>query len=373
MAAPEGVATSACAADGILLAHRAFRMDRTRLTTRAPRSWQLTRGQISLGALLVFLAYFVQLVGPIRGLAGLVTSVSAAAAAAERVHELLQEQPTMTAASRPVPLPPATGRVELRNVTFTYPTRQAATLRDVSLTIHPGETVAVIGHSGGEKSTIGKLLLGFYQCDSGKIEIDGVSVAHADPQRVRERFAVVLQETMLLDATVRENLLWAVPDATSQQVNRAVDDSGLASVVATLPQGIDSPVGQRGRQLSGGERQRVAIARAMLRDAPFVILDEPTTGLDPQTAQRVLEPLRRLISGRTALIISHDPATVALAERVVRIDDGTLREVDPAQPDPVGAHPVAADPVEASADMTPSPDTSAKIFSLQERLDRMKA
>lgn len=292
-------------------------------------SWQLTRGEVTLGALLVFMAYFAQLVAPVRGLSGLFTSMSASAASAERVVELLQEEPHVKPPASPVPLPPSTGHVELKNVSFTYPTRDKPVLRDLSLDIEPGTTVAVTGESGQGKSTVMKLLLGFYAPSNGSVTVDGVSVTAADLDEVRSRYAVVLQETLLFDGSVRDNLMWAVPDATPEQLERAITDSDLSSVLARLPDGLDSQVGQRGRGLSGGERQRLAIARAMLRDAPIVILDEPTTGLDRETAQRVLEPLQRLAEGRTTIIISHDSAAIDLADRVVRIAGGVAVEQEP--------------------------------------------
>jgi ATP-binding cassette subfamily B protein len=288
--------------------------------------WELTAGHITLGGLLAFLVFLSQLYGPVQGLGSLSTSLFAAAAAAERIIELLDEQPTVTAPEHPIPLGRPHGQLRLERVSFAYPDTTTDVLRQVSFTTLPGQTTAIVGASGAGKTTLMKLLLRFYDPTSGRIMLDGTDLRHVDPDELRANIAIVLQETLLLDGTIADNIRAGRPDASEDQLVRAAKAADAHDFISALPEGYDTRVGQRGRLLSGGQRQRIAIARAMVRDAPILLLDEPTTSLDADATQRILTPLRRLITGRTTIIISHNLLTVTDADQIIYIEHGRVTE-----------------------------------------------
>lgn len=291
--------------------------------------WELSNGRISIGGLLAFVAYLTQLYGPIQGAGQLMNSVYSASASAERVIELLDEAPAVADPHHPVRLSGIRGRVSFDNVSFRYPGAAEPALDEVSLTVAAGETVAIVGASGAGKSSLAKLLLRFDDPTSGSVTIDGVDLRHITAQDLSRGVAAVLQETLVFDGTVRENIRWGRPEATDDDIIAAARAADADTFIRQLPNGYDTRVGQRGRLLSGGQRQRLAIARAMIRDAPILLLDEPTTGLDAEATQRVLQPLRRLMTGRTTIIISHDLLTVADADRIVYLEHGRIAACGP--------------------------------------------
>jgi ATP-binding cassette, subfamily B, bacterial len=287
-------------------------------------TWALTRGDLTLGGLLVFLGYLTQLYGPIRDLSRLSNTIFAAAAGAERVIELLEERPTVVDRPGAAPLDAVRGRVELRDVTFRYPGAARDALSGVSLTVEPGETVAIVGPSGAGKSTLARLLLRFDDPVAGSVEIDGHDVSDVTLHTLRENVGLLAQETLLPDVSVREAISYGRPGASDAEIRAAARDAGADRFVRELPEGYDTQLGQRGRRLSGGQRQRISIARALLRATPVLVLDEPTTGLDGEAKAALLGPLSRLVADRTTIVISHDPEIVAWADRVVTIDDGRV-------------------------------------------------
>ena len=289
-------------------------------------TYLLTRGELTLGGLLVFLAYLSQLYGPAHELSQLSHTVFAASAGAERVLELLDERPRVQEAPEARPLAVARGEVELRGVTYAYPGADRPALRDVSLRVAPGETVAVVGPSGAGKSTLARLLLRFDDPTAGAVLLDGHDLRGLTLRSLREHVGLLLQETLLPDATVHEVIAYGREEATRADVEEAARAAGADAFVDTLPDGYDSRVGQRGRSLSGGQRQRLAVARALVRDSRVLVLDEPTTGLDTSARDALLAPLARLMSGRTTILISHDPAVMARADRLVRLEHGILVE-----------------------------------------------
>jgi ABC-type multidrug transport system fused ATPase/permease subunit len=289
-------------------------------------TWQLTRNQLTMGELLVFMAYFGQLASPLRGVGRLSNSLASASASAERIIELIDAQPTVAKSNPESVAARAWGRIVLDNVTFRYPGHERDVLHDISATIEPGQILAVVGESGAGKSSVAKLLLRFYDTSSGAIRLDGRDLRDWSLSSLRENVAVVLQETLVFDGTIRDNIMWARPEATSAEFDRAARAADLISVVSKFPDGYDTRVGQRGRRLSGGQRQRVAIARAMLRDSPVLLLDEPTTGLDAETTTRVMAPLRRLMRGRTTIIITHNLSSVRDADLILVLEGGRAVE-----------------------------------------------
>ena len=289
--------------------------------------YELARGAITLGGLLAFLAYLGQLYGPVQGFAGLSNTLFAASAGAERIIEVLDEQPAVAEPCEPRELGRACGAIRFEKVWFTYGGTERPALRDVDLRLAPGRRVAVVGASGAGKSTLTKLLLRSYDPDRGRVTLDGIDLRELSLTDLRRNISTVLQETLVFDGTVAENIRWGKPDATDAEVRAAAEAADAHGFIARLDRGYDTRVGQRGRLLSGGQRQRLAIARAIIRDAPVLLLDEPTTGLDAASGQRVLAPLRRLMTGRTTIIISHDLHTVTDADEIVVLDGGAVSAV----------------------------------------------
>jgi ATP-binding cassette subfamily B protein len=285
---------------------------------------KLSDGALSLGGLLVFMAYLSKLFSPVRGLSRLTTGLFAASASAERVIEFLDERPSVADPVEPLPVGRRRGEVRFDGVRFAYPGAAGEALRGVDLHVGPGEVVALVGPSGAGKSTVARLLLRFADPSAGRVLIDGADARAYALDDLRANVAVVLQETLVFDATVFENIAYGRAGATLAEVEAAARAADAHEFITALPEGYDTRVGQRGRKLSGGQRQRIAVARAMVRDAPVLLLDEPTTGLDAQSAQRILDPLRRLMAGRATIVIAHDLLTVREATRIVVLDGGRV-------------------------------------------------
>ncbi|MCK9248433.1 MAG: ABC transporter ATP-binding protein/permease [Solirubrobacteraceae bacterium] len=289
--------------------------------------WALTTGDLTLGGLLVFLTYLSQLYRPLRSLGQLSNDVFAAAAGAERVLELLDERPEIVdrPGARPLPLP-VRGRIDLDDVRLRHPGADRDALAGVSLTVHPGETVAITGPSGAGKSSLASLLVRFADPTSGTVRIDGHDVRDVTRAGVRDAVGLLLQDTVLPDVTASDAIGQGRPDATPDEIAAAARAAGVHDVLAALPDGYATRLGRGGSRLSGGERRRVVIARALLRDSPVLVLDEPTTGLDAATRDALLPPLRRLTEGRTTIVVTHDPEVMAWADRVIVLRDGRLVE-----------------------------------------------
>jgi ATP-binding cassette, subfamily B, bacterial len=285
-------------------------------------TWAVEDGRLTIGGLLAFLAYLSQLLRPIGDLSHLAATLLGASAGAERVLELLDRRPDVRSGDRPVPCPP--GAVEFEHVGFGYPGADAPALEDFSLRVEPGEIVALTGPSGCGKSTVARLLLRFADPDAGAIRIGGRDLRELRLDALRESVGILLQETMLFDTSVHENIAFGLPEASRERVESAARAAGAHDFVSALPDGYDTRIGQRGRSLSGGQRRRLEIARTLLRDTPLVVLDEPTTGLDGHAGERVTAALRTLLEGRTAIVISHDPALLAAADRVLDLDRESL-------------------------------------------------
>jgi ATP-binding cassette, subfamily B, bacterial len=286
----------------------------------------VTSGDLTIGGLLVFITYLTQLYGPVQELGSLSNTIFQAAAGAERVIELLDEKPRIVDRPNPVVIDRARGVAELEDVTFTYPGAAEPVLRNVALRAEPGQTVALVGRSGSGKTSLAKLLLRFYDPDAGTVRLDGRDVRDLELASLRRNVSLLLQETPVLHGTVRDNIAFARPDATDAEIRAAAEAAGAAEFVEALPEGYDTDLGERGRRLSGGQRQRVAIARALLADAPVLVLDEPSTGLDAEARSALEEPLRRLMRDRTTIVISHDLMTVRDADQILVLDGGRVAE-----------------------------------------------
>jgi ATP-binding cassette, subfamily B, bacterial len=286
-------------------------------------------GSLTIGGMLAFVAYLTQLYSPIRTLGSLSNTFFRALAGAERVIELLDEEPRVTDGPGARPLGRVRGEIELDGVGFTYPGAEAAALEGLDLRIAPGETVALVGASGAGKSTLARLLVRLYDPDRGAIRIDGRDLREVELSSLRRSVAILFQESLVLHGTVRENISFGRPGADIAQIEAAARTAGAEDFIHALPSGYETDIGERGRNLSGGQRQRVAIARALLADAPVLVLDEPSTGLDADTRERLLEPLRALMAERTTIVVSHDLLTVRDADRIAVLDQGRLAELGP--------------------------------------------
>jgi ATP-binding cassette subfamily B protein len=276
----------------------------------------IARGDLTLGGLLVFIAYVTRLYGPARDLGSLSNTLFKALAGAERVIELLDERPRVVERPDPVRLARPRGVVELEDVWYRYPGAGRPALRGVSLRVEPGERVALIGPSGAGKSTIARLLVRFADPISGTVRLDGHDLRDLELAGLRRSVALLLQETLVLHGSARDNIAYARPDATAAEIEAAARAAGALELLE-LPD-----LGERGRRLSGGQRQRIAIARALLAGAPVLVLDEPTTGLDP-AARRALD---RSFRERSVLLITHDMEIARAADRIVELRDGRVVE-----------------------------------------------
>jgi ATP-binding cassette subfamily B protein len=314
--------------------------------------YQAVQGQLSVGTIIAFVAYLTNLYRPLANLANVYVDVQAALAVFERIFEFLDAVPEVEDAPGAVPLPvPVRGHLRFENVGFAYPAAAAAeasppeaeppagdgiataaaaadpfALRDVSFEIRPGERVALVGPSGAGKTTITYLLPRFLDPDRGRITLDGHDLRGLTLDSVRAQIGMVTQETFLFHATVRENLLYARPDATQAEIVAATRAANLHDLLESLPDGYDTVVGERAFRLSGGEKQRLAIARALLKDPRLLILDEATSSLDATSEYLIQEALETLLRGRTSLVIAHRLSTILTADTILVLERGRLVE-----------------------------------------------
>jgi len=288
---------------------------------------QVKEGVISSGTLFAVVLYGALVAGSFGALTEVYGDLVRASGAASRLAELLHEVPEISAPASPVVMPPARGQLEFQHVRFRYPTRPEVTaLDDFSLKVSPGETVAVVGPSGAGKSTLFQLAERFYDPEAGTIRIDGVALTSADPAEFRQRIALVPQDTVLFAASARDNLRYGNWLADDTAIWAAAEQANAAEFLRTLPEGLDTFLGESGARLSGGQRQRLAIARALLRDAPILLLDEATSALDAESERLVQDALERLMVGRTTIVIAHRLATVRSADRIIVMDQGQIVE-----------------------------------------------
>ncbi|MCI0384458.1 ABC transporter ATP-binding protein, partial [Streptomyces sp. CNQ085] len=292
--------------------------------------WMATRGQITLGTFVAFSTYLAQLVGPVRMLTMMLTVGQQARAGVERVLELIDTEPAVRESENARELPPdAPATVEFDRVGFSYDTGAAArpVLEDFSLSISPGETVAVVGTSGSGKSTVSLLLPRFYDVTFGAVRVGGHDVRELTSASLRAAIGLVPEHSFLFSDTVRANIAYGHPDATDEQVRAAARAAQADGFVSDLPDGYDTAVGEQGLTLSGGQRQRIALARAILSDPRLLVLDDATSAVDARVEHEIHEALRGVMAGRTTLLIAHRRSTLSLADRIAVLDGGRLVDV----------------------------------------------
>ena len=285
-------------------------------------------GKMSPGTLGQFLLYAVFGAGALGALSEVWGELSLAAGAAERLAELLAEEPAIRAPANPDSLPdPVRGEIRFDSVSFAYPSRPDVTaLHDLSFTVKPGETIAIVGPSGAGKSTLFSLLLRFYDPGSGSVQLEGKDLRTLDPSDFRSVMALVPQDTVIFASSALDNILFGRPNASRDEAFAAAKAANANKFISALPEGFDTKLGERGVTLSGGQRQRVAIARAILKDAPVLLLDEATSALDAESEKLVQDALDGLMQGRTTLVIAHRLATVLKADRILVMDGGQIVE-----------------------------------------------
>ena len=294
--------------------------------------WQgavdVAAGRMTGGTIAAFVLYGGLLAGAFGALSEVYGDFLRAAGASERLTELLEAEPDIRAPANPKELPdPARGELVFGNVTFHYPTRRdVSALEGFNLNVKPRERLALVGPSGAGKTTIFQLAERFYDPQSGRVLLDGVDLRDADPADVRQRIALVPQETVMFAATARDNLRYGNWNATEDEIWQAASDAHAEEFLRKLPEGLDTYMGEGGARLSGGQRQRIAIARALLRNAPLLLLDEATSALDAESERLVQDALDRLMADRTTIVIAHRLATVRAADRIVVMDHGTIVE-----------------------------------------------
>jgi len=283
----------------------------------------VVRGQLTLGELVAFSTYLAQLVQPVRRLGAIIAAITQAAAAGERIFEILDTESEVQDAPDAVPLPPVHGHVRFEYVSFAY-FRRHRVLTDVTFEALPGQVIALLGATGSGKSTIINLIPRFYDPTEGRITIDGCDIGHVTLNSLRDQIGIVLQETTLFAATVRENISFGRPEATEQEIVETARAAQAHSFIVEMPQGYDTLVGERGITLSGGQRQRVAIARALLKDPRILILDDATSSVDAETEQLIQMALQRLMQGRTSFVIAQRLNTLRMADLILVLDKGRI-------------------------------------------------
>ena len=282
-------------------------------------------GKMTAGALIAFLIYAINLANPVRRISEIYGDIQKSLAAADRVFETLDTMPEVQEKKNAITLPKVQGHIVFDHVSFAYDKDHEA-LTDFNLEVKPGQVVALVGPSGAGKSTVANLLPRFYDITGGKLTIDGVNIKDVTFSSLRQQIGLVPQETMLFNASVRDNILYGCLDASEEEVIAAAKAANAHEFIMDLPQGYDTHVGDRGNALSGGQRQRIAIARAILKNPQILILDEATSALDTESEKIVQAALDRLMEGRTAVVIAHRLSTVRNADDIVVIDHGKIVE-----------------------------------------------
>ncbi len=288
--------------------------------------YQVINGHLTIGTMVAFIAYIERLYSPLRRLVNSSTALTQSFASMDRIIELLDEPYDIVDKKDALPMTGLKGDVRFRQVDFGY-TEHELVLKNIDFHIRPGETVAFVGMSGGGKSTIVSLIPRFFDVTSGAVEIDGIDVREMQARSLRNEIGIVMQDNILFSHSVKENILMGRPEATDEEVIAAARLANAHDFIMNLPEGYDTPVGERGVKLSGGQKQRVAIARVFLKNPPMIILDEATSALDLESEALIQQSLNELAQNRTTLIVAHRLSTITDADRIFVIDHGELKEV----------------------------------------------
>jgi ABC-type multidrug transport system fused ATPase/permease subunit len=297
--------------------------------------WLVDRDAITIGTLVLFVLLLQNMFKPARKIVSEWYKIGKVFASMERIEDLLDREPGVHDLPDAVDSDRLTGQVSFDSVSFTYPAEREdgsraesrpPVLQDVSFQVAPAEVVALVGHSGAGKSTIAQLIPRLYDPDEGAVLVDDVDVRKLTLASLRRQVSLVLQDTLLLSGTVAENIAYGIDDATPERIERAARLANAHDFITALPMGYDTELGERGATLSGGQRQRLAIARAFIRETPILILDEPTTGLDSDSARLVVSALRELMRGRSTIIMSHDASLIRCADRILAVSSGRIVE-----------------------------------------------
>ncbi len=286
--------------------------------------WMVIQGHLQIGAIVAFNAYLVMLQAPFMMLGMIIMMGQRAAASADRIYEILDEQPTVVDKPGAVDLANCRGDVRFDNVSFSYGPDKPEVLSGLNLHLRPGETVAMVGRTGSGKSTVARLLPRFYDVTGGKLLVDDTDVRDLTIESLRANVGIVLDEAFLFSVSIRDNIAYGRPDADLTDIEAAARAAGADGFIRELPHGYDTVVGERGYTLSGGQRQRITIARTLLMNPPILVLDDATSAIDVQVEQQIHDALRLLMTGRTTLIVAHRLSTISLADRVVLVDDGHI-------------------------------------------------
>jgi len=286
-------------------------------------AWSVSQGQMTGGEIIAFTGYAFFAVSSAGALTETWTNLLRAAGASERLVEILSEESKITTPVQPSSIEKASGSISFENVVFSYPTRPSEqALRNVSFTIKPGETVALVGPSGAGKTTVFQLLLRFYDLTSGRIILDDTAITDLAPENLRQQFAIVQQATPLFSGTAMDNIRYGREGASDSDVMAAAKDAYAHDFIMALPEGYETDLGEKATTLSGGQKQRIAIARAILRDAPILLLDEATSALDAESERAVQDAFEAMSKDRTTLVIAHRLATVLKADRIIVMENG---------------------------------------------------
>lgn len=281
-------------------------------------------GRLTIGEFITFLSAMMLLMPPLQHLAGLNATFASISVAAKSIFDTMDE--AVEEDKGTVELKNVKGAIEFKDVHLTYPGTTREAIKGVTLSVRPGEHVALVGLSGSGKSSMVNLVPRFWSVTSGVVTVDGINVEDCTLTSLRNHIAVVSQNVILFDATIRENIAYGMPEVSEAAIEKAVEAAALTEVVAALPKGLDTPVGEAGGLLSGGQKQRISIARALLKDAPILILDEATSALDSESENQIKEALELLMKGRTCLTVAHRLSTIDRADRIVVMQDGVIVE-----------------------------------------------
>lgn len=290
-------------------------------------AYQAIRGNISIGALVAFVAYMDRLYNPLRRLVNSSTTLTQSVASMDRMFEFLDESYDIEDSSDAKPLKSVKGALDFEDVSFTYNEEEADVLHHVSLSVEPGETIALVGMSGGGKSSLISLIPRFYDVTEGSIKLDGTDIREFQVRSLRDKIGMVLQDNILFSESVRANILMGNPDASDDAMIAAAKAANAHDFIMNLPDGYDTKIGERGVKLSGGQKQRVAISRVFLKNPPILILDEATSALDLESEHLIQEALEKLAKDRTTFIVAHRLSTITHADRIIVIDHGRIVEM----------------------------------------------